>query len=441
MNPEDNKDNQVGGAAPAATPEAVANALTPEAPAAEAPAASSAEPAAETPSLDQVAADLTAAAPEVAAEAATTPEAPATPATETPATETPVTPIEPAVPVAAETPTTLDAPVSPVASPNPETPGESPAPFAPGNPLTSESTVETPATPSLTDPVEETTPPASADFTSTETESTTSASFIDDAPAAPKPAAENTDGEEEPLKPADPVPGSIGSALAYSDTAPDHAVPIGKPKKKILSPLSAGAENGKKKIDLKGNMKLIIIIIAAVVLVAVVVIVLLFVMNGNNSTKKTATTTPAQTVKNTPVVSSLTCTLQSDDGAAFSNYGSVMNGTKSVVAMYSNDVLGSLGTTMTLNYGSAESANDGMGLARQEYANKYAAANLNVDPFTSTYDVAGTTLTVTHQADGEKIDNLNAKVMDLFVLRGEVITDIDTLQDSYEEDGFTCVTK
>ena len=36
--------------------------------------------------------------------------------------------------------------------------------------------------------------------------------------------------EEPPLEPADPVPGSIGSELAYSETAPNHAIPVGKVK-------------------------------------------------------------------------------------------------------------------------------------------------------------------------------------------------------------------
>ena len=273
-------------------------------------------------------------------------------------------------------------------------------------------------------PVEETNPTTSTDFTTPE--STSSANFVGDAPEAPKPAS--SDDEEEPLKPADPVPGSIGSALVYSDTAPDHAAPVTKPKKQ-------------SKFDIKGNMKLIIIIIAAVVLVAVVVIVLLFIMNGNNSSKK-VTTTPAQTTPaaTEPTVSSLTCTLEGD-GNSFINYGAVVNGKEDVVAMYSDGELDSLGINMALNYENEDAAKSGATAAKKFYESTFAANNLTTDPFVSSYDTNGNTLTVTHQADGADIDNTNAKVLGLFVLRGEPITDIETLQDSYEEDGFTCVVK
>ncbi|MBR2589072.1 hypothetical protein IKE84_01905 [Candidatus Saccharibacteria bacterium] len=273
-------------------------------------------------------------------------------------------------------------------------------------------------------PVEETNPTTSTDFTTPE--STSSANFVGDAPEAPKPAS--SDDEEEPLKPADPVPGSIGSALVYSDTAPDHAAPVTKPKKQ-------------SKFDIKGNMKLIIIIIAAVVLVAVVVIVLLFIMNGNNSSKK-VTTTPAQTTPaaTEPTVSSLTCTLEGD-GNSFVNYGAVVNGKEDIVAMYSDGELDSLGINMALNYENEDAAKSGATAAKKFYESTFAANNLTTDPFVSSYDTNGNTLTVTHQADGADIDSTNAKVLGLFVLRGEPITDIETLQDSYEEDGFTCVVK
>ena len=109
--------------------------------------------------------------------------------------------------------------------------------------------------------------------------------------------------------------------------------------------------------------------------------------------------------------------------------------------MYSDDTLTSLGVNMTLNYGSPEDATNGKTSAEQQYTNKYISLKLTADPFSSTYDATGNTVTVTHQADGEKISTENAKVMDLYVLRGEVVSDIETLKDTYESDGFTCVEK
>lgn len=464
MNPEENQNNQGDAAS------TLNSALAPEVPAPEA-APSEAPAAEETPSLDQVAADLTNATPEslAAPEAAPaetpadtpaapeissvpetpaatdapsdlsapSPEAPLAPETpapeaapvEAPASEavvapevTPAAPIAPEAPVAPEAPANLTAPVSDapadLSTPAPETPADLSAPASES--LSPEAPVDTTSA--------ETQPEPSTDFTSEA--STSSASFVGDAPEPPKPASEEED--EEPLKPADPVPGSIGSALAYSDATPDHSAPVIKPKKTPM-------------FDFKGNAKLIIMIISAVVLVAIVVIVLLFVMNStsskkpstnkNNSSSNSSQTQPAQ-----PTVSSLTCTL-SGNGTKFQGYGNVTSGEENVIAMYSDDKLSSLGINMTLNYGSPEDATSGKTSAEQAYSNKYVALNFTADPFLSTYDVNGNSVTVTHQADAEKITTSNAKVMDLFVLRGEVVSDMETLKDTYETDGFTCVEK
>ena len=283
-------------------------------------------------------------------------------------------------------------------------------------------------------PTETTPAPDSSDagITGTqETEPTSSASFIGD---APKPAESKSDTEEEePIVPADPVPGSIGSALVYSESAPNHAEPVTKVKKKK---------------EVKANLKLIIIIGAAVVLIAIVIVVLMIVLGGGSkksTTNSSSSSSSSQTKQ--PTVSSLTCTLEGD-GTVFSAYGEVVSGREDAIAMYSDDELSSIGSTMVLNYASADAANTGRDLARSAYSAKYESAYNNgsatgaaTDPFISNYEVMGDTLTVTHQADAADINATNAKVLDLFVVRGEVVTDIDTIQDSYEEDGFTCVVK
>lgn len=447
MNPEDNNNNQGDASA------TLNSALAPEMPTSEA-TPTEAPTTEEAPSLDQVAADLTSTTPESLAEASPEASAPETPAVEVQTTsENPATTATPATPATPESPavsepttigSTMPEPTAsePIASEPiaPETPAAPAGPMAPETPsplgttTPTETTMagETPIAPAPamdTAPVDaastETIPDAPADFTSESV--TSSASFVGDAPAAPK--TDTSAEDEEPLKPADPVPGSIGSALAYSDSAPDHSVPVTKPKKTPL-------------FDFKGNAKVIIMIVAAVVLVAIVVIVLLFVLNGTNNKKAPTTNSNTNTQQATtkPVVSSLTCTM-TGDGTAFSNYGNVVSGEENVIAMYSDDTLTSLGVNMTLNYGSPEDATNGKTSAEQQYTNKYISLKLTADPFSSTYDATGNTVTVTHQADGEKITTENAKVMDLYVLRGEVVSDIETLKDAYESDGFTCVEK
>lgn len=484
MNPEDNQNNQNG---VPISPDVAGPAPTPDSTPAPAPEAT----APEAPSLDQVAADLTSAAnnntlespaeitpaPSVDSSAAEA-SAPFAPTTETPTTSTPtpdtttpeasITPEAPAVetppaadlatPAAPAADTTLgqvsatdlasatDAPFAAASTP------EAPSMDAPVDTLSSEPATlggapdsslgdssamdSTIGTSSADDTPTETTPASDNPGTETpetpESEPTSSASFIGD---APKPAESKSDTEEEePIVPADPVPGSIGSALIYSESAPNHAEPVTKVKKKK---------------EVKANLKLIVIIGAAVVLIAIVIVILMIVLGGGSkkSTTNSSSSSSSSQVKQ-PTVSSLTCTLEGD-GSVFPAYGEAVSGRKDVIAMYSDDELSSIGSTMVLNYASADAANTGRDLARNTYAAKYESAynngstteNAVADPFISNYEVIGDTLTVTHQADAADINATNAKVLDLFVIRGEVVTDIDTIQDSYEEDGFTCVVK
>ncbi len=447
MNPDENNNNQapdvsVPPEAPVVpeTPAASEAPITPEVPVTPEPEA----PVAPTENLDQVAADLTNAAANdaletpvetpSAEEAPTTTtdaapdaasiapvEAPFTP--ETPVPEAPVapeapvvpeTPVMPETPVVPEAPVSSEPPVAPEAPIIPETPAAPEAPAVPETPATPEVPTETPAE---------------------ESPYSTSASFVGDTPVAEDseqtPAA--TSEEENPLVPAEPVPGSIGSALAYSETAPDHAVPVNKPSK-FKAP--------KMNIKLsKENLKLLIAIVGGVALVAVVAVVIFFIIsnaNGTNKSSNTQSNTNNQT-KPTNVVTSLTCTL---DGATnFSAYGNVSSGSDQMIAMYTNDVISSYGTTLTLTFADEDGAKAAQSSIRENYNAKIRNAGLTQDPFTSAFDVNGTTLTVTHQAEGADITSSNARILDLYVVKGEPITDIDTLQDTYETDGYTCVEK
>ncbi len=390
-----------------------------------------------------------------------------------------------------------------------------------------------------------------------------SASGSESSPADDKAASSQPSEDEPPLEPADPVPGSIGSAFAYSATAPDHSVRVEKSKDHKRAPFelasapkpdpdfgnplpeaegiitaphtdpaptpapkpepapaptsaperptptpapAAPAENpipgpaptpavtptpepapatpvtpaapevpavpaasapdfapaadsivepapgqAKPKKSILGkinNVKLILIIGLAVVLVAVIVIILLFVFNGNSSKRATTTNTSANTEQNNSnnssntanSVSSLTCTREGDS-TIFPSYGNVTSGKEDIVAMYTDDELTSFGSNLSLKYATPEEAEAGLTAARASYNSILANYNFSTDPFTSGYNNNGTDVTVTHQADGDEIDNLNARVLGFYVIRGEVADDIDTLTDMYESNGYTCTTK
>ena len=109
--------------------------------------------------------------------------------------------------------------------------------------------------------------------------------------------------------------------------------------------------------------------------------------------------------------------------------------------MYTNDVLSSYGTTVTLTFGDEDAARSGQSLAREQYSKKVTNAGLTQDPFSSSYDVSGNTTTITHQAEGDDIDSKTAKILDFYVIKGEPATDLETLIDTFESDGYTCVEK
>ncbi len=275
--------------------------------------------------------------------------------------------------------------------------------------------------------------------TDNESPSVTSASFIGD---APKPKKQETNPEdEEPLVPAEPVPGSIGSALAYSETAPGHSAPVAKKQKRKLFARSSDASeanattNGKKI-----STKTLIVIIATFVLVVLVVIILFFVFSGSSNKNKTSTKTE-QPVVTQPVASSLICERDSAEGAIFTDYPDALSASEEIIVMYNNDVLASFGDNLTLSYETPELATAKMNDIRTKYVDAYTALKFTSDPFESSYNAKGTVVTTNRQADGEDIDATSARLLGFTVLKGEVYDDIDTLQDQYETAGFACLTK
>ncbi|MBR5621078.1 hypothetical protein IKW75_01170 [Candidatus Saccharibacteria bacterium] len=395
MNPEEEK-NQGATAA-----DTLNQAIAP-APAAPAPeVAPDSTPAAEAaPSLDQVAADLTSAA---ATDTLETPTEPATPAAPVePVAEPTIEPTPATIPVAEPAPAPdMTAPVeaSPVAEPAPVAPAAPIAPEAPVAPITPEPPVA-PAAPEAP----EVTPEAT--------------SLIP--PAAPE--------EEPPLVPADPVPGSIGSAISYSDTP--TAEPVEKPKKSFNLSLKPS----------KDNMRLILIIGAAVVLVAIVVIVIIFIVSGSTGKKSNNASNTTPVTPTEPTVSSLTCSKEGGSDV-FGSYGEVVSGKEDIIVMYSEGYLDSFGTNLTLSYDNEDAARYGEGVAREVYNRALSTSSLSSDPFDSAYNVVDNTLTVTHQASGDDIEASNARALGLYVIKGEVVDDPDTLIDNYETDGYTCVEK
>lgn len=384
-------------------------------------------PSEPAPSLDQVAADLTSAA----------------------ASDSLDKPVETTAPADAST---TDSPVdtSPIASPadaSSTTPLET-IPTAPeGTSLGNSTDATQPAAALDSAPLSSSTANSPMDTTTnTAMDTTMGAASAPDANAASFAATESgnsltgestippagSDGEEPPLVPAEPVPGSIGSAISYSDSTPDHSAPTAKPKKSlsIANTLKLSKE----------NLRLVAIIGIGIVLVAIVVVVLIFIIHGSSSTKKTTNTSTNTNTNTQPIISSVTCT--KEGGAdVFPTYGELTNAKSEIIAMYRDNELTNFGTNFRAEYPTAEAASFGQSVARDEYNQKLVASSLTSDPFESNYSIIDNVLTVTHQADADDIDASNARVLDFYVVRSEVVDDPDTIIDEYEGNGFICEEK
>ena len=402
------------------------------------------------PSLDQVAADLASAAMSNNLENAGATELSATSGDTTIAPETPTSPEAPIAP---------EAPTSPVA-PNPvEDSNVSELSTATESPVVAEEST-TPEPPSTSNSSEQgVTPPSSpldlSGDLETDSLGATNDFTNDGIPAEGDSNSDSSDENEDdsdkkeeeiPLHPADPVPGSIGSAFAYSETAPDHSIPVPKPKKApkvkkekepTVDPSDPTATSTPKKA--LNKVRVILIAVLGVVLVGVVGVIIFFIANNSSDTTTTKKADTSSNTPTTPVVSSLTCTREGVKN--FQQYGAVTSGAEQAIAMYSGDTLTSFGTMLSLKYASEDSASDGLSLAKELYNTQLENANLSADPFDSSFDSSASNVIITHQAEGSAITTKNARILGLSVANGTVATDIETISNNYESNGFTCEEK
>ncbi len=332
------------------------------------------------------------------------------------------------------------------------------------------------------------------------TETTPDADTTNDEPVAGVLSSDAEEPEEkEEIKPAEPVPGAIGSAFNYSATAPDHseptstkvipitdAEPKSSPEPSLNNPAEPIADiqaeqpqaeqpqveqpqveqpqaeqpsqqttivgeqqsetstppatpdtqtQATKPTTKKSSLVLALIIIAAVVLIAVVVVFVLFIISGS-SNKNTTTVTTNDNYYEQAEESSLICTRISNSDDV--NNSALASYELKMIANYYGDELSDIATTGTYNYISPESAAEGATQARLAYAEWYRSLGLSTDPFSSSYPVSGSTFTASHFAEAEQITAASAPLFYLTVENDEVITDIDAVRAIYVEKGYTC---
>lgn len=350
----------------------------------------------------------------------TNPAAPAGPAPDPTAGTTPATP------------TTSDAPADAALSPadslaaaqesltaaaNAATAG--PDPIAAADPVAVSATTSDPVTtpdPAPTTPADPTTP-ATSDTSVTDADT---AAIID-----------------EPLVPAAPVPGSIGSVTsvppvadpaATADVPADNAFaaaaaaePAATPFNPFAQPADAAAPTGSaapatdsvnpvfqpvnpgttpaahpaKKPTIRPQLLILILGIAAgLFLIATIVLAILYVNALNN---KEVVYYP-QVTDPEPVVETLSCT-QVLDLAYLAGYATPVNGNRAVTATYTDDAL----TALTVSYDATYNSDLDANTARANLeAAQISLVNTPESAFTAAYNVNGTTML----ADLQSVDDL-----------------------------------
>lgn len=356
----------------------------------------------------------------------TNPAAPAGPAPDPTAGTTPTAPATPTTPAASDAP--ADAALSPAdslaaaqesltAAANAAAAG--PDPIAAADPVAASATTPDPVTtpdPAPTTPADPTTP----DTSDTSVTDADTAAIID-----------------EPLVPAAPVPGSIGSVTsippvadpaATTDVPADNAFaaaaaaePAATPFNPFAQPTDAAAPTGSaapatdsvnpvfqpvnpgttpaahsaKKPAIRPQLLILILGIAAgLFLIATIVLAILYVNALNN---KEVVYYP-QVTDPEPVVETLSCT-QVLDLAYLAGYATPVNGNRAVTATYTDDAL----TALTVSYDATYNSDLDANTARANLeAAQISLVNTPESAFTAAYNVNGATML----ADLQSVDDL-----------------------------------
>lgn len=296
--------------------------------------------------------------------------------------------------------------------PNLEVPTE---PIIPDEPVAPEPSTDMPTNADSSIPED-----TSADFTNISSE---------------EPSNEESSEEEKkdlpPIKPAAPVPGSIGSARSYEDYQVDEANRASKEANKV-----AKEANAKKTT----NTGLILgIVIAAIAVIIAVIFAIVIITNKPENKVVDFTNVPPE--EETMTLSSVTCTKPIKD-AELAALGQASKAEATFTATYHDDELYEITEKTVIEYPTVDDANNSAAVLKDAYQSTLELINIEKDPFTSMYPVSGTTLTISHIASAEEIDEKNFALFGLQVdEENKVKTSAEDIEELYTAKDYTCVVE
>ena len=290
----------------------------------------------------------------------------------------------------------------------------------------------------------------------------------------PTPDTTETEVDDSPILPADPVPGSIGSAKSYTPpvtpapeapamppapetpvtpeptpapVAPEApAMPGAAPVPPAFDPTAAPAPNPVAPAPAK--KKLSTTVILAIILGAVVVIgggILLFMsLSGASATSKNDSANTSGTTTDKPDVAPTENTLTCKTTAGTQDLISMGNATSStttITAYYVGGYLDTISSTAVTEYTDVSAANLGKNAIDNYYNSVISGYGSSKDPFTTTENISGqapSTLTITHEASASQLTTKNGAY---FSLDAGADTELEAAEAALKKAGYTCTNK
>ena len=276
----------------------------------------------------------------------------------------------------------------------------------------------------------------------------------------PDPVAEAL---KAPIKPAAPVPGSIGSAVSVpaETPAPESKAPevdvtstdpvtvdtpnvsektessdshgAQKPEAKSVSfdsPIEMNMTSPQKKSNKK--TMIILVIIGAIVIVALVIILIIMLTSSKTADKPDNPSTPQ--IVNTTVSCNRTL-----NPTELLEYGNALSGEVQLVANYANGKMSSISTGYVVEYENTANASIAKDKFRADYVGAINKIGFTTDPFESEYNVNDATLEVYHDAALDDITEENMSIFNLtFAKDGTIDTTAAAIKKASTNLGLTC---
>ena len=246
-----------------------------------------------------------------------------------------------------------------------------------------------------------------------------------------------------PIKPAAPVPGSIGSAVSVPVDIPTEDTNSGdeSPFIQDVDPNTPFVQDAtpvvaKKTKEEKSNLILTILIAISAIVLVVLAVILIMQLTGAD--KKIGQSTSGNTPSANVVYSELNCKY-SYNSAELLTMSNATSGRKTLNATFGDGELLDIEEKIYLNYENSSLASAGKNSVRDSYVSEFKSLGISTDPFKSEYKTDGSAVEISHRAEINQINETNMSMFHLVLAKDRTI-DISTvtIQKTYKNLGYTC---